>query len=52
MRAASHVDAERIQRQFERTGKIDLGDGRSLPCPKTEVVNIAELRPGAVDRIR
>ena len=51
MRASTNSIAQSFKRQIDLVGKIDLGDGKVLPVPKTEIVNLAELQPGAVEKI-
>lgn len=51
VRASTNSIAQSFKRQIDLVGKIDLGDGKVLPVPKTEIVNLAELQPGAVEKI-
>lgn len=43
-RASTHAMANSLQREIERTGRIDLGDGNKLSVPEPTVINLAELK--------
>lgn len=52
IRASSSHIAESLKKQIDRTGVIDLKDGRKLKVYKTEIVNLAELQLGTVEEIK
>lgn len=43
-RASTHAMARALQREIERTGTIDLGDGNKLSIRKPALINLAELK--------
>lgn len=43
-RASTHAMARALQREIERTGTIDLGDGNKLSVPEPAIINLAELK--------
>lgn len=51
VRASSHLLAEALAREINRVQKIDLGDGNIISVPSTRIVNLAELKVGALSEL-
>lgn len=43
-RASTYALAKALKREIDKKGRIDLGDGRALPTPEMEIVNLAEIK--------
>jgi len=51
IRAPSHALAQIYKKEFDARGAIDLGGGQVLQLSNVEIINIAELKVRAVERI-
>lgn len=51
VRASSHALAAAYKKDFEKKGKLNLGNGVELPIVEAEIANIAELKIQASDKI-